>query len=156
MRKGTEKYHGYYAVLAARIGGEEIEVEKFGPFRSMYDPNLVREAEERFPPDAWNIIEVLRLHPKDFSKVWTRWKRTCTYKASRRSYLPEPGRAYRSLNNKLYRCVRFNHERGAAVLQDERGWTFTAYRVSIYSDGRIDWDCLKDDDHPFDGHYEEA
>lgn len=137
----------YYAVMAARIGGEDIKAYKIGPYASQYDPCLVRKIEKLLPSAEWNVLLVKRLHDSDFGRTPGKWRQDVEYINSAKDFTPTPGTIYEIRNGSTFLCLSSMGCR--AVMQTTRPRnekedpklyaTQVVDNVKIYADGRIDW-----------------
>lgn len=143
----------YYAVLAARIGGEDIRVHKIGPYKSQYDPKLVQKVERLFPPADWNVLLIKRLRDSDFGRTPGGWKQQHEYRSSKKLFDPTPGVIYETTSGSAFLCLCVNHKYSWAVMQSTEShffksdadpekpwyWTTCVKNVQIYADGKITW-----------------
>lgn len=137
----------YYAVMAARIGGEDIKAYKIGPYASQYDPDLVRKVEKLLPSAEWNVLLVKRLHNSDFGRTPGKWRQDVEYVNSAKDFTPTPGAIYERLSGSTFLCLSSMGCRAVMQLTRPRDGmekpklypTQVADSIKIYADGRMDW-----------------
>ena len=62
------------------------------------------------------------------------------YRESRMPFVPKPGEVYENEGSGSYKCLSVDGYTGSARMSNTAsGWTFDAYHIGIYSDGKIDW-----------------
>lgn len=141
----------YYAVLAARIGGEDIRVYKVGPYKSQYDPKLVQKVERLFPPADWNVLLIKRLHDSDFGRTPGGWLQRYEYRNSKKPFNPTSGVIYETINGSTFLCLYSGKH--FAIMQSTEPhkflegknpekpyfWTKCVRDIVIYEDGKINW-----------------
>lgn len=62
------------------------------------------------------------------------------YRESRRPFVPKVGKVYENEGGGSYKCLSVDRYTKSAWMSNvATGWSFGAYHIGIYSDGKIDW-----------------